>query len=130
MTVQAFSGPKTAVECTELADGRLVRLTGFLGTGDVPALRLALLGPLPDSCRDVVVDAGDVDDIDDDALAVLLAAPRWAESCGSRLRLSRSSVVIDATLATLGLDHALPRLSELPPAPAPRPVPLPRESPE
>lgn len=130
MTVQALSGPRAAVDFTDLADGRLVRLSGALTQGDVPALRFALLTPLPPGCRDVVVDAGAVNDIDDDALAVLLAAPVWADSCGGRLRVSRSSVVLDAVLATLGLEEMLPRLSDLPAAPAPLSVPAPRESPE
>lgn len=130
MTVQALSGPRAAVEFTDLADGRLVRLSGTLSQADVPALRFALLTPLPDGCRDVVVDAGAVHDIDDDALAVLLAAPVWVDSCGGRLRVSRSSVVLDAVLATLGLEQMLPRLTELPPAPRPLPVPAQRESPE
>jgi anti-anti-sigma regulatory factor len=103
-----------AVHTVGLADGRLVRLAGAL-TGEVlPQLRLALLAPLPADCRDVVVDAGEVTELDDEAIAVLLAALPWTEAAGARLLVSRSSAEFDATLVALGLFGEFPRLTPRP----------------
>src|SRR4051794_3114236 len=55
------------VTSTRLADGLLVQLTGDLGEHHLAELRDTLLGPLPSECRDVVVDAGEVTDVDFDA---------------------------------------------------------------
>lgn len=112
------------VDCVHLADGKLVRLTGSLNGAQLPALRSALLSPLDETCRDVVIDAGEVTSVDDDALAVLLAARVWADDHGARMLLSRSAPSLEATLEELEITGALPRLSALQPAgvPAPRPA--------
>ena len=101
------------MQCTHLADGKLVRLAGHLGEPELPALRLALLMPMADECRDLVIDAGDIESIDDSAVAILIAAREWADSHGVRLRLSRSSLTFDLALVELDLVDLLPRLAAL-----------------
>lgn len=123
MTVQAVIETHAPVSSCDLGDGRLVRLTGNLGDDDLVALREALLSPLPDHCRDLVLDAGDVTGVSDDAVAVLIAAPLWAESHGSRMLMSRSAVALDETLDALELADALPRLTPLQSAPPALPRP-------
>jgi anti-anti-sigma regulatory factor len=61
----------------------------------------------------VVVDAGDVTSIDDDALAVLLAARIWAEDHGARMMLSRTAPALESTLEELAITGALPRLGAI-----------------
>lgn len=127
MTIEATSTSTGRVHCTHLADGKLVQLCGFLGTPELPALRLALLTPLFDECRDVVVDAGEVTGMDDAAVAVLVAARDWAEVAGARILISRSSAAFDVALAELDLIELFPRLTPLgQPAPALSLVPVPR----
>lgn len=106
------------VNCAHLADGKLVQLGGCLGEADLPALRLALLTPLFDECRDIVIDAGEVDEIDDCAVAVLMAGTEWAHSAGVRVLLSRSTPAFDHTLDELDLTDLLPRLSAPEPTPS------------
>jgi anti-anti-sigma regulatory factor len=101
------------VDCVHLADGMLVRLGGSLSEQELPQLRDALLGPLEDSCRDVVVDAGELTAINDDAIAVLLAARVWAEDHGARILLSRSAPALESTLEELEITNALPRLGSV-----------------
>jgi anti-anti-sigma regulatory factor len=101
------------VDCVHLADGMLVRLGGSLSPEQLPELRDALLSPLGEGCRDVVVDAGEITAINDDALAVLLAARVWAEDNGARLLLSRSAPALESTLEELGVTGAFPRLGAL-----------------
>ena len=102
-----------AVNCMHLADGKLVQLSGRLGLDELPALRLALLTPLFDDCRDVVVDAGEVEYIADEAIAVLIAAQEWANYAGARLLLSRAAPAVEQALFELDLADRLPRLSPL-----------------
>lgn len=99
------------VHSTLLADGKLVQLGGCLGEADLPALRLALLMPPFEGCQDIVIDAGEVDEIDDCAVAVLMAGCEWAQEAGVRILLSRSTMVFDDTLEALDLVELLPRLS-------------------
>jgi anti-anti-sigma regulatory factor len=113
------------VDCVHLADGMLVRLGGTLSGRQLPELRDALLAPLEEGCRDVVVDAGEVTAINDEAIAVLLAARVWAEDHGARMMLSRSAPALESTLEELEITGALPRLSSmresgLPTQPGPR----------
>src|SRR6478672_5639039 len=115
-----------AVTSTRMADGLLVRLAGELGTETLKDLRTTLLSPLPADCRDVVLDAGDVTDLEVEALAVVFAAWAWAEEHGARFLLSRTSAAFDAFLADNGVSDDLPRLSELPSAPAAPVIPLQR----
>jgi anti-anti-sigma regulatory factor len=101
------------VSCTSLADGMVVRMAGALLGEQLPAVRSALLSPLTPSCRDVVVDAGDVTEVDGGLVPLLLDACAWAERHGARLRLSRSSWALDeALLAAEALDQ-VPRLTPL-----------------
>jgi anti-anti-sigma regulatory factor len=116
------------VTSTRLADGLLVQLTGDLSQEHVTELRSTLLAPLPDDCRDVVIDAGDVTDVDFEALAVVFAAWAWIEEQGARFLLSRTSEEFDAVLADNGVAEDLPRLSNLPSAPAAPVIPLQRIS--
>jgi len=102
------------IDCVHLADGMLVRLGGTLSSVELPQLRNALLAPLDEGCRDVVVDAGEVTAINDEALAVLLAARIWAEDHGARMMLSRSAPALESTLEELAITGALPRLSAMP----------------
>ena len=114
------------VESTRLADGLLVRLGGPMTAHLLPELRDALLSPLGEGCRDVVVDAGELTTVDDDALAVLLAARVWAEEQGARMLLSRTAPCLEATLEELQITGALPRLGALREAPVAVPVPAQR----
>ena len=115
-----------AVTSTRMADGLLVRLAGELDTESLTDLRSTLLSPLPADCRDVVVDAGDVTDVEFEALAVVFAAWAWTEEQGARFLLSRTSAEFDAVLEDNGVSEDLPRLSELPSAPAAPVIPLQR----
>jgi anti-anti-sigma regulatory factor len=111
------------VDCVHLADGLLVRLGGTLTTTELPELRDALLTPLDEGCRDVVVDAGEVTGIDDEAIAVLLAARVWAEDHGARMLLSRTAPALESTLEELAIAGALPRLAAIRnQVPTPRPA--------
>lgn len=99
------------VQCSTLADGRLIRLSGTIGAAEHVGLRLSLLNPIPDGCRDIVIDAGEVGDIDDVAVAILVAAREWAELFGARVLLSRSAPALDRVLQELDMTDLLPRLS-------------------
>ena len=127
MTVDAVLETEGQVSCSHLADGKLVRLSGAMSADHVSQLRLALLMPLPQGCRDVVVDAGDVTHVDDDVLGVLLAAPAWAGDHGGRMLLSRSSAALDEVLTELDLMDDLPRLRPLGRRPRASLTPVPRQ---
>ena len=108
---------------TRLADGLLVQLKGDLGEQQLAELRCNLLARLPVECRDVVVDAGEVTDIDFDALSIVFAAWAWAEEHGARFLISRTSPQFEAALEFHGVEDTLPRLSELSSAPAAPAIP-------
>jgi anti-anti-sigma factor len=114
------------VTSTRLADGLLVQLAGDLGAEHVAELRRALLGPLPAQCRDVVIDAGQVTDLDVEALAVVFAAWAWAEEHGARFLLSRTSPAFENALELNGVVDDLPRICELTAAPVAPVIPLQR----
>ena len=69
-----------------------VRLSGRLTGAAVPVLRAALLRALPMPCTRLQIDAADVVSLDQDALAVLLAAVPWALASGADFgyRLNRT----------------------------------------
>ena len=113
MSVQAIDPGAGTVNCVHLADGKLVQLSGRIGHDELPALRLALLTPLFDDCHDVVIDAGEVVAIDDEAVAVLVAAEEWATYAGARLLLSRTAPVLEQALTELGFDGRIHRLAAL-----------------
>src|SRR3954452_903167 len=115
-----------AVISTHLADGLLVQLCGELGPEQLIEMRGSLLSPLAADCRDVIVDAGDVTDVDFEAMAIVFAAWAWAEEQGARFLLSRTSEAFDAVLADNGVAEDLPRLAELPSAPVAPVIPLQR----
>ena len=60
-----------------------VRLAGQMTGAAVPVLRAALLRALPIPCTRLQIDAAQVETIDQDALAVLLAAVPWALAAGA-----------------------------------------------
>ena len=126
MTVDAVLETEGRVSCSHLADGKVVRLSGAIGGRHASQLRLALLMPLPEGCRDVVVDAGEVTHVDDEALSILLAAPAWAGDHGGRMLLSRSAAALDEILDELDLMDDLPRLRPLARASKRTLMPVPR----
>src|SRR4051794_4372822 len=119
-TIQPELEPQAGgpVHCVHLADGKLIRLSGSLGEAQLAGLRSALLTPLAEDCHDVVVDAGEVEDVIDEAVAILLAARDWAAEAGARMLLSRTAPALDRVLADLEMTEELPRLG----APRQRPA--------
>lgn len=99
------------VETSALADGICVRLRGRLDAGTVPALRAVLLRTRPKGCDDVMVDAAGVESADDAALAVLLAAPLWAQVTGGRFAYTRVSEPLAELAVASGVSELLPRLA-------------------
>ena len=114
------------VTTTLMADGLLVQLAGELSHEHLSDLRTTLLAPLPQQCRDVVIDAGQVTDVDLDALAIVFAAWAWAEEHGARFLLSRTSAAFEDALELNGVVDDLPRLSELGAAPVAPVIPMQR----
>ncbi|MBV9097246.1 MAG: STAS domain-containing protein [Frankiaceae bacterium] len=100
------------VASTHLADGMVVQLGGMLTDDNLPELRGALLSPFVSSCRDVVVDAGEVVDVTEPALAVLVAARDWAEHNGRRFFISGMSPLLRAALEVC--EVTLPELGARP----------------
>jgi len=98
------------VEVSALSDGLVVRLAGSFGPRDTDMLRSALLRPRPSECRDVLIDAGGVTSIDDGPLAVLIAAPVWADETGAQLSYTRLSEPLRAAAAELGMMRSMPML--------------------
>jgi anti-anti-sigma regulatory factor len=91
----------------------VVRMAGALLGEQLPALGRALLSPLTPGCRDVVVDAGAVTEVDHEVAGLLVEARDHALRAGARLRLSRSSWALDHALLGSGLLDAVPRLLPL-----------------
>lgn len=98
------------VTTSMLADGIVVRLSGSLDAASLPELRSALLRPRPDGCNDVLVDAGQVTEVHERALAVLVAASGWATQTGARLRFAAMSNAFTETAAYFNVADLLPRL--------------------
>jgi anti-anti-sigma factor len=96
-----------------VGNGLVVRLSGVLDAQAVPDLRSTLLTQLPDECREVLVDAGCVVAVDDEALSVLVAGASWVSGAGRRFALCSASPAIERLVDELGLTADLPRLSEL-----------------
>ena len=113
MTVQATDVTAGTVNCAHLSDGKLIQLSGRIGKTELPALRRALLAPLFVGCQDVVIDAGEVLSIDDEAIAVVVAAEEWATYAGARLLLSRATPVFEQALSDLGFGDEIRRLSDI-----------------
>lgn len=106
MTADATSNVAASV----LADGVVVRLSGSLGLASLPDLRAALLTTRQAGRDDVMVDAGQVTEIHERALAVLVAAVDWMATTGGRLRFAAISVPLLETIRHFGVEDLLPRL--------------------
>jgi anti-anti-sigma regulatory factor len=114
------------VACMRLADGIVVQLGGMLSDDNLPELREALLSPFVSSCRDVVVDAGEVEDVTESALAVLVAANDWAQHNGRRFFVSRMSPLVRAALKVC--EVTLPELGARPGRTTATKIPGPRRA--
>jgi anti-anti-sigma factor len=101
----------SSVRAYHLEDGLVVRLSGVLDGQAVPDLRQQLLTPLPENCQDVLVDAGAVETLDDEALAVLVAGSTWARAAGARFALSSVSTSVAQQIEALELAEELPSLA-------------------
>jgi anti-anti-sigma regulatory factor len=99
-----------SVSVTCLDDGLVVRLSGSLDADSLTDLRVALLTERPERCDDVLVDAGQVSEIHERALAVLIAAGDWAEQTGGRLRFAAISASMLETAEYFDVCDLLPRL--------------------
>jgi anti-anti-sigma regulatory factor len=104
-----FAAADVATIFTE--DGVIVTLGGALDAAAAPRLRSALLSVRPAGCDDVIIDAAGVTQVDDDALAVLLAAGAWAVDTGARLGFSRMSDCLRSEIAMLDISMLLPMLA-------------------
>ncbi len=91
------------VQVTTLADGLVVRLAGVMGAAEARTLRETLLRPRPAACRDVIVDAGDVDAIEREPLTVLAVATRLAAATGRQLTFTRLSEAMTSTAQRFGV---------------------------
>ncbi|MDX6201418.1 MAG: anti-sigma factor antagonist [Frankiales bacterium] len=111
MSNPTFAAQSSTVVATHTVDGVLVRLDGAFDADSAPALRTALLSVRPAGCDDVIIDAGGVTTVDDDALAVLLAAGAWAVDTGARLGFSRMSDCLRTEIASLDISMLLPMLA-------------------
>jgi anti-anti-sigma factor len=99
-----------SIRSHHVGDGLVVRLSGVLDGQTIPALRRELLGPLPDGCRDVLIDAGAVEALDDAVTAVLVAGAHWAILTGRRFALCAVSQPVADQIETLDLWAELPVL--------------------
>ncbi len=106
MTAQTLG----SVSASVLADGIVVRLSGSLDAGSLPELRSALLASRPEGRDDVLVDAGQVTEIHERALAVLVAAAQWTAETGGRLQFAAVSQPLRKTAEYFCVDDLLPRL--------------------
>jgi anti-anti-sigma regulatory factor len=95
------------IEVTMLCDGLVVRLAGNLVAADACVLREALLRPRPATCRDFIVDAGDVSAIDQEPLRVLAAA---SGVTGRRMTFSRLSTAMHGAAERFGVGARLSML--------------------
>jgi anti-anti-sigma regulatory factor len=87
-----------------------VRLSGRLTGAAVPVLRAALLRALPMPCTRLQIDAGDVETLDQDALAVLLAAVPWALAAGADFGYQSCPTWLRAFALTEGILAMFPML--------------------
>ena len=89
-----------------------VRLQGRLSGAAVPVLRAALLRALPIPCTRLQIDAAQVETIDQDALAVLLAAVPWALAAGADFGYQSCPTWLRAFALTEDILAMFPMLSE------------------
>lgn len=97
------------IQTSVATDRLLIRLSGRLDAACVPGLREALLRTRPAGCDEVSVDASSVESVDDAALAVLLAAPVWAEITGGRFTYTRVSAGLTDLARAAGVADLVPR---------------------
>jgi anti-anti-sigma factor len=100
-----------SVRVHQVGNGLVVRLSGVLDGQAVPELRRELLAPVAAGRHDVLVDAGQVVTVSDDALAVLVAGSSWATGAGGRFAFSAVSPAVRAEIQALDLGTALPVLA-------------------
>ena len=106
----AAPGPARGEVLVERTMDRVrVVLSGVLDLAAVPVLRAALLAPIPLACRRVEVDAGGITRVDDEALAVLLAAVPWTLAAGASLGYTSVSEQLDVLARSLEIEALLPR---------------------
>src|SRR3954447_22055452 len=106
-TTTAIRAETPVVEVTTLADGLVVRLAGGLGAAEGHMLRAAVVRPRPAACWDVLVDAGDVDQIDREPMTVIAAATRLADATGARVSFTRVSDAMARPADCLGVRSQL-----------------------
>lgn len=106
MTADSLSN----VSANVLADGIVVRLSGSLDAASLPELRATLLRPRPEGCDDVLIDAGQVTEVHERALAVLVAAADWTTDTGGRLQFAAMSKPLLETAEYFDVTDLLPRL--------------------
>ena len=104
---------RSSADATYTADGMFVRIAGDLDGQSLSQLRSSLLRTRPAHCRDIIVDAGAVSFVDDDALAVLVAASAWAANSGAAISYSRMSDTLRLEVEALGLQAAMPMLASI-----------------
>jgi anti-anti-sigma regulatory factor len=109
MSKSTFAAADVTTLFTE--DGVLVRLDGAIDGDAAPQLRSALLSSRPAGCDDVIIDAGGVTRIDDEALAILMAAGAWAVDTGARLGFSRMADCVRDEVEALEISVLLPMLA-------------------
>jgi anti-anti-sigma regulatory factor len=98
------------VSASVLADGIVVRLSGSLDTASLPELRATLLRARPEGCDDVLIDASQVTEVHERALAILVAASDWANATGGRLQFAAMSEALLDTADHFDVADLLPRL--------------------
>lgn len=106
MTADSLSNVSASV----LADGIVVRLSGSLDAASLPDLRATLLRARPEGCDDVLIDAGQVTEVHERALAILVAASDWANATGGRLQFAAMSEALIDTANHFDVADLLPRL--------------------
>lgn len=104
---------RSSADATFTSDGMFVRVAGELDGQSLSQLRSALLRTRPEQCRDVIVDAGAVTYVDDNALAVLVAASAWAANSGASISYSRMSETLRTQVDALDLHAAMPMLAPI-----------------
>lgn len=87
-----------------------VRLSGRLTGAAVAVLRAALLRALPMPCTRLQIEAAEVETLDRDALAVLLAAVPWALAAGADFGYRSCPTWLRAFALTEGILAMFPML--------------------
>lgn len=99
--------PRFSVVLDEAAAVPVVRLRGELDVAGAPQLR-AVLYPVLDDGRSVVVDCSELEFLDSTGLGVLIGAHKRAREHGREVRLRATSGGVAKVLDITGLDQILP----------------------